>query len=246
MRKTREILRLKWLLERSHREIRQATGAGLGTISDTATRAAAARLDWAAVEQLGDDELEARLYPPMALARRPLPDPAHIHVELRRPGVTLRLLHEEYLGQHADGYGYTQFAGHYRTWAEAQRVTMRQVHRAGDKVFVDYSGKKPTIVDPTTGERVEVELFVAVLGASNYTYAEATRTQRSHDWIESRSPPPLTAAAHRRCSDLRYARTASDCLESSVDVTILATCSTSSPGSASLRARASNRPPTWR
>lgn len=185
MRKTREILRLKWLLHRSHREIQRATGAGLGTISDTATRAAAVQLDWAAVEQLDDEALEARLYPAMTTGRRPLPAPAHMHVELRRPGVTLRLLHEEYLAAHPDGYGYTQFAGHYRRWADAQRVTMCQVHRAGDKVFVDYSGKKPSIVDPATGERVEVELFVAVLGASNYTYAEATRTQRSHDWIES-------------------------------------------------------------
>ncbi len=185
MRKTREILRLKWLLARSHREIQRATGAGLGTISDTATRATAAQLDWGAVEQLSDDALEARLYPPAPAARRPLPAPAHMHIELRRPGVTLRLLHEEYLGLHADGYGYTQFVTHYREWAGAQRVTMRQVHLAGDKVFVDYSGKKAAIVDPATGARVEVELFVAVLGASNYTWAEATRTQRSHDWIDS-------------------------------------------------------------
>ncbi len=185
MRKTREILRLKWLLERSHREIQRATGAGLGTVSDTATRAAAAKLDWPAIEQLSDDELEARLYPPAAATRRPLPDPARMHVELRRTGVTLRLLHEEYLTAHADGYGYTQFVAHYRTWAAAQRVTMRQLHRAGDKVFVDYAGKRPSIVDGITGERIEVELFVAVLGASNYTWAEATRTQRSHDWIES-------------------------------------------------------------
>jgi transposase len=185
MRKTREILRLKWLLKRSHREIRKATGAGLGTISDTATRAAAAQLDWAAVEELDDEALEARLYPSVATERRPLPSPAYLHLELRRAGVTLRLLHEEYLTAHADGYGYTQFAAHYRTWADAQQVTMRQVHRAGDKVFVDYSGRKPTIVDAKTGERVEVELFVGVLGASNYTYAEASLTQRSHDWIES-------------------------------------------------------------
>jgi transposase len=185
MRKTREILRLKWLLQRSHREIKHATGVGLGTISEAATRAAAAQLDWAAVEQLDDDELEARLYPAVTAARRPLPNPAHVHIELRRTGVTLRLLHEEYLTHHPDGYGYTQFVEHYRRWAEAQRVTMLQVHRAGDKVFVDYSGKKPAYIEPSTGERVEVELFVAVLGASNYTYAEATRTQRSHDWIES-------------------------------------------------------------
>lgn len=103
MRKTREILRLKWLLKRSHREIQRTSGAGLGTISETATRAAAALLDWSAVEQLDDDDLEARLYPPATTSRRPLPEPAHLHVELRRAGVTLRLLHEEYLGAHADG-----------------------------------------------------------------------------------------------------------------------------------------------
>lgn len=186
MRKTREILRLKWLLRRSHREIQRAVGVGLGTVSDATTRAAAAKLDWATVEQLSDDELEARLYPSAEAAqRRPLPDPGWMHLELRRPGVTLRLLHEEYLAAHPDGYGYTQFVQHYRTWAGAQRLTMRQVHVAGDKAFVDYAGKKPSLIDPATGERVEVELFIAVLGASNYTWAEATRTQRSADWIGS-------------------------------------------------------------
>src|SRR5262249_21037273 len=78
-----------------------------------------------------------------------------------------------------------QFCEHYRAWKLSQRVTMRQVHRAGDKLFVDYSGKKPTIVDPDTGQRIEVELFVAVLGASNYTYAEATRTPTVADWVMS-------------------------------------------------------------
>lgn len=185
MRKTREILRLKWVLRRSHREIQRALGIGLGTISDTATRAAAQQLDWAAIEALTDDALETRLYPSSTTIRRPLPSPARMHLELRRPGVTLRLLHEEYLAAHPDGYAYTQFVGHYRTWAAAQRVTMRQIHRAGDKVFVDYSGKRPAIFDPTTGERTEVELFVAVLGASNYTFVEATFTQQLRDWIVS-------------------------------------------------------------
>jgi transposase len=105
--------------------------------------------------------------------------------ELRRPGVTLKLLHEEYLAQHPDGYGYTQFCEAYREWRRQQRLTMRQVHRAGDKLFVDYAGKRPSIVDPKTGERTEVELFVAVLGASSYTYAEATLTQRVPDFIAS-------------------------------------------------------------
>jgi transposase len=91
--------------------------------------------------------------------------------------VTLRLLHEEYLQAHADGYGYTQYVALYNEWAAKLRVVMRQVHKAGEKCLVDYSGKKLAITDPNTGERVEVELFVAVMGASNFTYAEVTATQ---------------------------------------------------------------------
>jgi transposase len=186
MRKTREVLRLKWVLGRSHREIQRATGVGVSTVSETATRAKAAGLEWTAVEQLTDDELEARLYPKAPQGTpRPLPDPLYLHTELRRAGVTLKLLHVEYLEQQPDGYGYTQFCRHYNEWADRRRLTMRQVHRAGEKLFVDYAGKKPAIIDAKTGERIEVELFIAVLGASNYTYAEATRTQKSRDWISS-------------------------------------------------------------
>lgn len=187
MRKTREILRLKWELRRSHREIKRALGVGIATVSDTLTRATAAHLDWPAVGALSDDELETRLYPKAADgAERPLPDPAALDIELRKTGVTLRLLHLEYMERtRAGAYGYTQFCEHYRAWKNAQGLTMRQVHRAGDKLFVDYSGKKPSIVDPETGARIEVELFVAVLGASNYTYAEATRTQTVADWVMS-------------------------------------------------------------
>jgi transposase len=99
--------------------------------------------------------------------------------------VTLQLLHVEYLEQHPDGYRYSQFCEHYRAWLAKRKLTMRQEHLAGDKLFVDYSGKRARLVDPTSGEVTEVELFVAVLGASNYTYAEATRTQQGPDWIAS-------------------------------------------------------------
>ncbi len=95
------------------------------------------------------------------------------------------MLHLEYLEKHPGGYRYTQFCEHYRTWLKKLGLTMRQEHQAGEKLFVDYSGKKPRIVDPKTGEVVEVELFVAVLGASNYTFAEATLTQRVPDFIAS-------------------------------------------------------------
>jgi len=150
-------------------------------------RARALGLDWEKIAVLGDDALEERLYGPRSAKRagRPLPDPAYLHVELRRPGVTLQLLHLEYLEQHPNGFRYTAFCGHYSTWLAQQRPTMRQVHRAGEKLFVDYSGNKPRIVDPATGEGTEVELFVAVLGASNFAYAEATRTQTVPDWIGS-------------------------------------------------------------
>ena len=188
MRKTREILRLKWQQGRSYRQIAEAIDVGVGTPSEAVARARRAGITcWREVEALSEEELEARLYPPPSGTEpRPQPpSPAAIHIELRRKGVTLRLLHEEYFLADPNGYGYTKFVELYNEWAERQRVVMRQVHKAGEKCFVDYSGKKPTIVDQETGARIEVELFVAVMGASNYTCVEATATQRSADWIAS-------------------------------------------------------------
>ena len=188
MRKTREILRLKWLLERSHREIARVIGAGVGSPSLVVARAKRANIHcWGDVEPLSDEELESKMYPaPIANgAPRPEPNAAMIHIELRRRGVTLRLLHEEYERSNPNAYGYTKFVELYNAWADRLKVTMRQVHKAGEKCFVDYSGVRPSITDPKTGERTAVELFVAVMGASNYTYVEATATQRSTDWIAS-------------------------------------------------------------
>jgi len=189
MRHIREILRLKWSLKRSHRETARSLGISPGAVASVMSRASAIGLTWEAVEEVADDALDQRLYGPKVTGRpvRPLPDPAWIHTELRRAGVTLELLHLEYLQQHPDGYRYSAFCVHYRDWVEQQRRSMRQVHKAGEKLFVDYSGKKPELVDPATGVVRPVELFVAVLGASNYTYAEATETQRSADFIQSHS-----------------------------------------------------------
>ena len=182
MRKIREVLRLRWQLGRTVREAARGLGVSAGVVSKMSTRAAKAGLTWEVVETLDDATLEERLYgrPTSPSKERPRPDPVHIHTELRRPGVTLELLHLEYLEQHPDGYRYTVFCDTYREWLGRVGVTMRQVHTAGEKCFVDYSGKKPTIIDPTTGQRVEVELFVAVLGASNLTY-----TQRVADFVGS-------------------------------------------------------------
>ena len=188
MRKTREILRQKWELGLSHRRVAESLGVGVTTVSETVTRATVAKLSsWADVQALDDVALEERLYGrlPDTGVPRPLPDCAWIHTERRRPGVTLELLHLEYLEKHPEGYRYSQFCEHYRQWLARQRRSMRQVHRAGEKLFVDYAGQKPHYVEARTGELIEAEFFVAVLGASNYTYGEATHSQRGPDWIAS-------------------------------------------------------------
>jgi len=187
MRRTREILRQKWLLGRSHRAVARSLGVSVGKVSTTVARAQAAGLSWSEVEGLVEAQLEVRLYGTQAGpgVGRPLPDFETVHADRRRPGVTLQLLHLEYLERHPDGYGYTQFCHYYRRWLARQKVSMRQVHRAGAKTFLDYSGKKPQVVDAETGECREVELFVAVLGASSLTYAEATESQRTEDFLAS-------------------------------------------------------------
>ena len=186
MRHTREILRQKWQLGRAHRAIASSIGVSAGVVGLAASRAAEAGLDWKSVQALDDAELERRLYPAVtAASQRPEPDCSWIHRERHRPGVTLELLHHEYIEQHADGLRYTAFCDRYREWLTRRGLVMRQVHVAGDKLFVDYSGKKAHLVDPSTGEVVEAELFVAVLGASNLTYAEVTRSQRAPDFIAS-------------------------------------------------------------
>lgn len=187
MRTIREVLRQKLVLKKSHREVARSLGLSAGAVGGVMVRATALGLDWATAETLAEDELERRLYGPRLAVgvQRPLPDPVYIHNERKKTGVTLELLHLEYLEQHPDGYRYTQFCEVYRDWLKKHRLSMRQVHRAGEKLFVDYSGKKPSIVDPETGVVTDVELFLAVLGASNYTFAEATATQRGPDWIAS-------------------------------------------------------------
>jgi len=188
MRQLKEILRQKLLLERSHREIAQSVGVSAGAVSSVVSRAAKSGLGWPEVDALSEAAIDARLYGERKHGERddrPRPDCTHIHVERAKPGVTLELLHLEYLEKHPDGLRYTQFCDDYREWLQRRRLSMRQVHHAGEKLFVDYSGKKPHIIDRTTGELIDVELFVAVLGASNYTYVEATRTQKIADWIGS-------------------------------------------------------------
>jgi len=187
MRHTREILRLKWTLGHSHRRVVQALGTSHGSVTATLQRAARAGLDWAAVCALSDPDLEALLYPPPLPSGtlRPEPDWALVDLELRRKGVTLELLHQEYLLQHPDGLRRSAFCDHFRAWKKDRGLSMRQTHLGGDKLFVDYSGQRPHYQDPATGARVDCELFVAVLGASSYTYAEASPSQRAPDFLAS-------------------------------------------------------------
>jgi transposase len=185
MRKIREILRLRRQQGLSVREAARSLGVSSGVVSKTVSRAEKAGVSWEVAEGLSDAELEERLYGRAAGPSddRPRPDPVYLHTELRRPGVTLELLHLEYLEQHPTGLRYTAFCDDYRKWLAKASVTMRQLHKAGEKCFVDFSGVRPFFWDSTTGEQVFVELFVAVLGASNLTYAEVVASQKVEDFI---------------------------------------------------------------
>ena len=187
MRKIRDVLRLS-ADGMSKRKIAASLSIGATAAGDCIRRSRRAGLSWPLPENLSDEALERILYPPpkvTAKDRRPQPDWAAIHRELRRPGVTLQLLWEEHRGVHPDGYGYSRYCELYRAWEGRLSPTMRQLHVAGERMFVDYAGTTLEVVDGTTGEVHVCQLFVAVLGASNYTYAEATFTQRLVDWIGS-------------------------------------------------------------
>ncbi len=186
MRRLRELLRLKYEAGLSHRAIAHACAVGLGTVSSYLARATAAGLAWPLPDALNDTALEARLFTRPADRGRldqVLPSWGGLHHELKRPGVTLQLLWNEYRAAHPTGYGYSQFCARYRRWARTLKPSMRQVHRAGEKLFVDFSGQRPTLVDATTGALVVVELFVGVLGASGLIYAEATPSQDLPSWV---------------------------------------------------------------
>lgn len=186
MRKIREILRLKDQ-GLSARQIAVSVGLARSTIAECLRRAEAAGLRGPENQTLSEARLEDQLYPPRPRAgvSAPMPDWQRLHTELRRPGVTLQLLWEEYQALHSDGYRYSRFCDLYRAWAGRVDTVMRQTHRAGEKLFVDYAGHTAAVVDRTTGELRTAQIFVAVLGASNYTYAEATWSQGLPDWLAS-------------------------------------------------------------
>lgn len=188
MRKLKDVLRLKIEHDLTDRAVARSCSISHRTVAEYVQRFVSSGLPWPLPEQMDEGLLHARLFPERAGEARPppaksMPDLKYLHRELRRPGVTLYMLWEEYRAGDPDGYGKSQFYDRYRRWAGKLHPTMRQEHKAGEKVFVDWAGKKPEIVDPKTGEVREVELFVGCMGASSYTYAEATLTQQLPDWI---------------------------------------------------------------
>lgn len=187
MRKIREALRLT-AAGLPQRQIAVSLGVGRTTVGEYLERAERAGFTWPLAEGLDDAALEQRLFTTADQGRRnarPQPDWAHLHRELGKRSVTLMLLWEEYRAVHPDGYGYSQFCERYRQWKSRLAPTMRQTHPAGERLFVDYAGQTIEFVDGLTGEVVSCQLFVAVLGASSYTYAEATLTQSLSDWCSS-------------------------------------------------------------
>ena len=186
MRKIREVLRLTHALGMSRRLVGEATGIGKTAVGEYVRRAAVAGLSWPIPDEIDDAELERRLFPPTdasSSAARTEPDWSHIHAELKRRGVTLALLWQEYRAEHAHGYAYSWFCERYSDWRKRISPTMRQTHVAGEKLFVDWAGDTIPVFDPTTGEEHRAHIFVAALGASNYTYAEARWTETLPDWI---------------------------------------------------------------
>src|SRR5499427_2359913 len=188
MRQVHEVLRLKWAVGLSDRQIARSLGLSRPTVAAYVQRAQVAGLSWPLPDELDATTLEQRLFPPSPAPGpfTPLtPDWPAVHHELKRKGVTLFLLWQEYKATTPEGFQYSWFCHAYRAWASKLTLVMRQTHRAGEKLFVDYAGQGIPIVNAQTGEVHEAALFIAVLGASNSTYVEATWTQSLPDWIGS-------------------------------------------------------------
>jgi len=186
MRKIQEVLRLKWDSKLSNRAIARSCSISHSTVKEYLQRAESAGLRWPLAEPSTEDELFKQLFPERLAADvkpKAIPDWTQVHAELRKQNVTLKLLWTEYKEAHPDGLQYSQYCRRYRQWAATLNPPMRLVHKAGEKLFVDYAGDTVPLVDPQTGEITQSQIFVAVLGASSYTYAEAQPSQELEHWI---------------------------------------------------------------
>ena len=190
VRKIREILRLKHENGRSHASIAKSIGVSSSGVGDCLARARRAGLCWPLSDSLDDTALEQKLYPGAVncLDRRKketLPNWGEFHQNLKGKGVTRQLLWEEYIAKHPEGYEYSRFCSLYRSWLKNSRISMRQNHQAGEKLFIDYAGQTIKVYDQKTGIAREAQIFVACWGASSYTFAEATWSQKLHDFLGS-------------------------------------------------------------
>jgi len=214
VRKIREVLRLKAEARLSDRQIAAVIGSARSTVQECLRRTRAAGVTWPLPPECDEEELHARLYPRAAAPPRyPTPDFAAIHAELARKGVTRMLLWQEYKTRHADGCQYSAFCRDYEAWLGRQDTVMRFEHTPGDKLFVDYAGQTMALVDRHSGEVQVAQVFVAALGASHYTYVEATLTQTVADWLGAHVraleyfggspraivPDNLKSGVHRAC-----------------------------------------------
>src|SRR5262245_22402292 len=218
MRHVREILRLTFANGMPGREIARRLGLAPSTVRAAVERFRATGLSWPLADEVTDEALEERLYgragSKLGHRRHAEPDWASIHRELKRKHVTLAIVWEEYAEQHPDGYRYSRFCDLYRGFERRLSVTMRQSHAGGDKLFVDYAGDGVPVIDRLTGEVREAQIFVAVMGASNFTYAEATWTQGLADWIgaHTRALAALGGVPHLLVPDNTKAAVIKACL----------------------------------
>ena len=190
MRKIREVFRLKFDCEISNRQIAKSCNIARSTVAEYLFRFQQAALSWPLPVDIDDNQLEQLLYPQLPAVptdQRAVPDWSYIHKQLRHKSVTLMLLWQEHKEQYPQGYQYSQFCHLYRQWTHQIDPVMRQEHRAGEKLFVDYAGQTMPVYDLHANQMREAQIFVAVLGASNYTYAEATWSQSLPDRIASHS-----------------------------------------------------------
>lgn len=190
MKRIKELLAMYFRQVLSYREIGRQLGLSKSSVQNCVARYEVSGLTPEDLAGLDEEELAKRLYAPAKPGvERPMPDFSHVQREMRRKGVTLQLLWKEYRSEHPDGLGLTQFCRHFKHWSHKLEPVMRQIHKAGEKAFVDWSGDGVPVVDPVTGEVREVPLFVGVLGASGYTFACATESQElrcfveAHEWM---------------------------------------------------------------
>ena len=179
VRKIKEVLRLHYEKGFSTRQIAKSLSIGRSTVQDYLDRSQRVELSWLLAAELNETSLEHQLYSPVpcvAQEKRQMPSMEYLYQELKKKGVTLQLLWHEYKEGNPDGYQYSRFCDLFHQWKDCLDPVLRQEHKAGEKTFVDYAGQTVPVVDPETGEVREAQIFVGVLGASNFTFAEATWT----------------------------------------------------------------------